>query len=240
MFRLTKKVFVVAMTFFSCNALKFVPINNQKCKVKSEIIDINSSKPSFYPYNVKISKCSGRPYVKLCVLDVVENTNVKVFNVISRTNETRYVKWHETCKCKCRLDARVCNNKQRCNEDKCRCWCKELIDKGIYDQAFISNPSNCECEFDRFCDVGEYLDYKNFKCTKRLVKECSENIDENELHWNKMIYNSTLNDYKKICSSSTVYKVLLAIFFIISIIINSVFNYFYWYLKRKNIETRIY
>ena len=67
---------------------------------------------------------------------------------MSRTNETRYVEWHETCKCKCRLDASVCNNKQRWNEDKCSCECKELIDKGICDREFIWNPNNCECECD--------------------------------------------------------------------------------------------
>ena len=55
----------------------------------------------------------------MCVPDVVKNINVKVFNLMSRTNETRHKKWHETCKCKCRLDASVCNNKQRWNDDKC-------------------------------------------------------------------------------------------------------------------------
>ena len=60
----------------------------------------------------------------------VENINVKVFNLMSKTNETRHEKWHETCKCKCRLDASVCNNKQQWNVEKCRCECKELIDKG--------------------------------------------------------------------------------------------------------------
>ena len=49
-------------------------------------------------------------YAKLCVPNVVENINVKVFNLMSITNETRHNKWHETCKCKCRLDACVCNN----------------------------------------------------------------------------------------------------------------------------------
>ena len=78
---------------------------------------------------------------------------------MSRTNETRHVKWHETCKCKCRLDASVCNSKQHWNDDKCRCDCKELIDKGICDKGFIWNPSNC--------DDGEYLDYANFKCRKK-------------------------------------------------------------------------
>ena len=42
---------------------------------------------------------------------------------MSRTNETRYIKLHETCKCKCWLDASVCNNKQHWNEDKFRLEC---------------------------------------------------------------------------------------------------------------------
>ena len=45
---------------------------------------------------------------------------------MSRTNETRLIKWHEKCKCKCRLDAIVCNNKQRWKKNKFRCECKEL------------------------------------------------------------------------------------------------------------------
>ena len=59
---------------------------------------------------------------------------------MSGTNETRHIEWHETCKCKCRLDASVCNNKQRWNDDKCRCECKELIDKGVCDKGSIWNP----------------------------------------------------------------------------------------------------
>ena len=49
----------------------------------------------------------------MCVPDVVKNINVKVFHLMSRTNGTRHIDWHETCKCKCTLDASVCNNKQR-------------------------------------------------------------------------------------------------------------------------------
>ena len=65
---------------------------------------------------------------------------------------------HETCKCKFRLDASVCNNKQRGKDDKCRCEYKELIDKGMRDKGFIWSPSNCRCECDKLCDVREYLD----------------------------------------------------------------------------------
>ena len=57
----------------------------------------------------------------VCVPDVAKNINLKVLNLMSRTNKTRHVKWHETCECKCRLDASVSNNQQRWNEDKCRC-----------------------------------------------------------------------------------------------------------------------
>ena len=93
-----------------------------------------------------------------------------------RTNETKLIKCHETCNCKCGLDASFCNDKQRWNDDKCRCGCKELIDKGVCDIGYIWNPSNCECECDKSCDVGEYLDYKNCKCRKRLVEKLTENV----------------------------------------------------------------
>ena len=63
------------------------------------------------------------------VRDNEKNLNVKVFNLILRFNETRHMEWHETCKCKCRLDASICNNKQRWNDDECRYEYKELIEK---------------------------------------------------------------------------------------------------------------
>ena len=88
----------------------------------------------------------NNPYAKLCVPNVVKNLNVKVFNLMPRTNETRHIKWNETCKCKCRLDGSVCDNKQRWNDNKCRYESKELIDKGVCDMGFIWNPSNCEYE----------------------------------------------------------------------------------------------
>ena len=181
----------------SVNSLKFVSANNQDCKIRIEIIHININESLFYPYSIKINKCSGScnnindPCSKMYVPNVVKNMSVKVFNLISRTNETRHIKWHEPCKCKFRLDASVCNNKQRWNNDKCRCECKEVIDKGIYDKGYIWNPSNWEFECDKLCDTGEYLDYANCKCRKRLIDklECSKNIDEKELHPNKLISN---------------------------------------------------
>ena len=80
-----------------------------------------------------------------CVPDSDKNLNVRAFNLMSRTKETRHIEWHETCECECRLDVSVCNNKQRWNDSNCRCHCKELIDEGVCDKGFVWNPSNCGC-----------------------------------------------------------------------------------------------
>ena len=127
-------------------------MNNQDCKIRTKIIDINKNDP----------------YAKLCVPSSIKNITVKVFNLMSRSNQTRHES-HESCECKFRLDANVCNNKQRWNEDKCRCECKELIDKGRYDKGFIWNPSDCNCECYKSCNVEQYLDYKNCKCRNKIV-----------------------------------------------------------------------
>ena len=88
-------------------------MSSQECRIRPEIININSNEPIFYPYSIEINKCSGScnnindPYAKLCVPNVVKSMNLKVFNLMSRTNKTRHIKWHETYKCKCRLDATV-------------------------------------------------------------------------------------------------------------------------------------
>ena len=80
-----------------------------------------------------------------------------------------------------------------------------MIDKGVCNKGFISNPSNCECECTKSCNIGEYLDYSNCKRRKKLVdllvEECTENIKETKLN-----ENLAKNEHK--CSSCTLYIVL--------------------------------
>ena len=147
---------------------------------------------------------------------------------MSGTNETRHVSWHETCACKYRLDASICNNKQHWNSCKCRCECKELIDKGKCNDGFIWNPSICECECDKSCDTGEYLDNENWKCRKRLTDKLVEEFNE-DINGNEMIHNATLHNYEKICQFCMLYIVLLIKAFIIIIGIVSIYLYFYWH-----------
>ena len=82
----------------------------------------------FFPFSIKTSECSGsgnniNPCSKLCVTNVVKNLNVKVFNLVSGTNETRRTEWHEMCKCECRFNNSVCNNKQCWTDNKCKREC---------------------------------------------------------------------------------------------------------------------
>ena len=80
MFRFIKKCFFIGSLFLSnfvsTNALSCVSMNNQACKARPEIINVNSNNPVFYPFSITKSKCSGNcnnindPYAKTCVLDV--------------------------------------------------------------------------------------------------------------------------------------------------------------------------
>ena len=80
------------------NALDCISMKNQKRKTSPEVININSNNPIFYPFNIKINKCSGNcnninnPYSKICIPDVIKDLNVKVFNLMARTNENRFIK----------------------------------------------------------------------------------------------------------------------------------------------------
>ena len=228
MFKFIKQIFISTIMFFnslsSVNPLECVSIKNQECKVIPKIIDVSSNDPIFYPFSIRVNKCSGNcnnindSYAKICTPDIVKNLNVKVFNLMRLTNETRHIKWHETCK-------------QRWNEGKCRCECKELIDEGVCDKGYFFNPSNCDCECDKSCSIGEYLDYSSCKCRKKLidslVEECSENID--------VIKIDSENDHIKECSSCIVYIVFFSIFFAISIVIGIYFVYSHWHFKKDSV-----
>ena len=82
------------MTLFSfnvlsVNSLKCISMKNQESKVREEVINVNTNNPLFYPFSVKVNKCSGNcnnisdPYARLCLPNVTKNINLKVFNLMS-------------------------------------------------------------------------------------------------------------------------------------------------------------
>ena len=67
----------------------------------------------------------------VCSPNVVKNINVKAFNLMSGTNETRRIEWHKTCECKCRFNSSIINVGLMINAG---CECEELIDNGVCDK----------------------------------------------------------------------------------------------------------
>ena len=103
------------------------------------------------------------------------------------------------------------------------------------DKEYIWNPSNCKCECDKSCDFGEYLEYENCKCRRRLIdkliEECNENIAETSL----------IKIYSAKCKSNSciLYIVLFSILFTINIGIVTYFVY-YKYLNHKKENVSVY
>ena len=109
-----------------------------------------------------------------------------------------------------------------------------MIHKGVCDKEFIWNSSNCEYDFDKSCDVGEYLDYENVTAGKKivetLIEECTEIIDEVKINW--MASFECKNDCKSLCR---IYAVLIAVVFTISVGIDT----YYIYYKYMNIIKKL-
>ena len=90
------KVFgFVQKDFTNASSLNYISMNNQECKTRPQVTNVNGDEPVFFPFSIETSKCSGTcnninyPYAKICVPDIKKNLNVKVF--ISKTDETRFI-----------------------------------------------------------------------------------------------------------------------------------------------------
>ena len=151
-------------------------------------------------------------------------------------NETRNVLSHESCKCVCRLNSSVCNNKQIWNSDTCRCDCNEDF-AGIIscDKGYTWNPSTSACECDMWCKPGQYLDHKNCVCKNKLVGriigECTSVINE-----------TMINNRDDIDNDNTITNIFIVLFSIVMFILvvcSCKFIYFKWFKNKKILTTLI-
>ena len=85
---------------------------------------------------------------KVCVPNKSENLNLSVFNMITEKNESKTLRKHISCKCRCKFDGRKCNSDQWWNSNKRQCECKKCQ---VCEKDYIWNASTCSCE------TGEYL-----------------------------------------------------------------------------------
>ena len=110
----------------------------------------------------------------------------------------------------------------------CCCECKGLTDRGVCHKGYIWNPSDCECECDKSCDLGEYLNYKNCKCRKKLadklVEEFAKTVEE--------VKTASKNEHKNKCSSCILHIVLFSIIFTITLeLLHILFIYYVYQAK---------
>ena len=156
---------------------------------------------------------------------------------MSRTNETKHIEWHETCKCICTLDGIICNNKQRWNEDNCGYECKELIDKSMCDEGFFGIQVIVNVNVINLVILANIQIVKIGKVEKKLIdpliEECSENIGETNINNNEAkITNEKENKHKY--SFFVVYIVLLSIILTMNIGIGIYFAYHKYVNRNRN------
>ena len=218
-------------------ALECLSVVNQKCTPRPKILDVNEGvgEALFYPYNFLVNKCSGscntfnNRIAKLCVPNVIKTINMQVYNFLMRLNESRNVLWHESCKCICKLDSSVCNNKQIWNGDTCRYDCNEDF-VGIMNctKGYTWNPSTCECQCDTWCKLGQYLDHKTCVCKNKLIGRVIEECIS--------VKNETMiNNKDNITNDNNTYLILFIVFLIGFLVFLIVFIYYYC---RNNVNKR--
>ena len=155
--------------------------------------------------------------------------NMQVYDFLMMLNETRNVLWHESCKCVCKLNSSVCNNKQIWNSDTCRCDCNEdFAGVVVCDKGYVWNPSTCECQCGTWCKQGQYLDHKNCICKNKLIgrviEECISVINE-----------TMINNNKDNVTNNNTYLILFIMFLIGFIVLLIGFIYYYY---RNNANKR--
>ena len=173
-----------------------------------------------FPYKIGVDRCAGscndieNPYYKVCLPDSIKNISVNSFDLISRKS-VKSVTFHQSCKCGCLLDEKVCNNLQKWNKDKCRCECLEIKKCRI---GYSWNVSNCRCEMKK---VTALIEECNIETSEKIECKAFPEYIENKT----IILIKKLKDCKLFVASSI-------LFVRVSVITTGIMIYFC--LKSRN------
>ena len=130
-------------------------LKNQECKVRKVIVDNDYMT---YPHKIKVDKCIGsfndahNPYLKVCLPDFIKNISAKSLDLITKKNVLKNISFHQSCKCGCLLDEKVCNNLQKWNKNKCTCECLKIK---CCDIGYIWNVNKCRFEMKKLAALIE-------------------------------------------------------------------------------------
>ena len=204
-----------------------------------KIILLIISRPSAFGYclllKMGVDRCIGscndkdNPFLKFCLPDSIKNISVKYFDLISKQNFLKNISFHQSCKCGCLLDEKVCNNLQKWNKDKCRCKSLKIKDCDI---SYSWNVNNCRCEIKKLAALTESersLESERFLETE----ECDVETDKinNVSECKAFPENKTITLIKKVKDWKPFISVSV-LFLCVSITLTGIMIYFY--LKSKN------
>ena len=132
--------------FIASNHTKRVTLSYQKCMTQPTPINLHPNECSqelhYYPFLVKLDS-------------MLEDLNLRVFNMITGINELKALTKHMSCECKCKFDGRKCNSYQQWNSNKCRCVCKKCH---VREKEYIWNPARSSCENGKYlANIMNYL-----------------------------------------------------------------------------------
>ena len=173
---------------------------------------------------IRVDRCIGscndkdKPYFKVCLPDSIKNISVNSFNLLSKKNVLKNISFHQSCKCTCLLDEKVCHNLQPRNKDNCRCEYLKIKDCDI---GYSWNVNNCRCEMKKFPALIE-------------TEECDVETDKirNVCECKAFTENKTITLIKKVRDCKPFIGVSV-LFLCVSITLTGIMIYFYLKLKNK-------
>ena len=147
-------------------------------------------------------------------------------------------------KCLCRLTSAICNDKQELNKNKCVCECKEdLVSKLVCHKEYMWNPSTCSCECDKYCEVGQYLDYREYVCRKKLIddliEQCTTVVDI-EINKGTDLVNIRSDSVSRSSSSSNIYLFLFVAVLVIALLSGAGGFYYFRKDNSKKLDDKVY
>ena len=150
------------------------------------------------------------------------------------------------------MTSAICNDKQDWNVNKCLCECKEdLVSKLVCDKGYMWNPSTCSCECDKYCEIGQYLDYRECVCRKKLIdnliEQCTTAVD---MEINKgtdlvcsatqKVVNISSDSVGRSSSSSNIYLFLFVAVLVVALWLAAGAFYYCRKYNTKKLDDKIY
>ena len=102
-----------------------------------------------YLFVVNLEGCAGSCNTlddlssRVGVPNETEDLNLHVFNIITGINKSRTLTKHISCKYECKLDSKKFILKQKWNNNKCCCECKNPKEHCVSEKSYIWNPATC-------------------------------------------------------------------------------------------------